>query len=164
MSEKKQMTDELSRRNVLKGAGVLGLGTLAVMTAEGMSGISEAFAGDMEHHHHAGPSNQTMTDSIHACIQTGDECTAHCIEVIKTGDTSLIDCMKSVQETVAFCSGFAYISASDSKYLNAMCELAITICSDCQKQCEKHAKHAQCKACGEACAECTKECKKHLKS
>ena len=162
MNEK--VEDGVSRRNVLKGAGALGLGALATMASSNIAGISEAFAADAGHHHHGGSTNQAMTNSIHACIQTGDECTAHCIEMIKSGDTSLIDCMKSVQETVAFCGGFAYISASNSKYLKAMCELAITICSDCQKECEKHAKHAQCKACGEACAACVKECKKHLKA
>jgi Cys-rich four helix bundle protein (predicted Tat secretion target) len=164
MNEQEQMTDELSRRSILKGAGALGLGALATMASGSVAGISEAFAADVEHHHHGGSTNRAMTDSVHACIKTGHECLAHCIEVIKSGDTSIIDCMKSVQETVAFCEGLAYISASNSKYLNAMCELAIRICSDCQKECEKHAKHAQCKACGEACAACVKECRKHLKT
>ncbi|MDX8394932.1 MAG: Csp1 family four helix bundle copper storage protein, partial [Mariprofundaceae bacterium] len=125
---------------------------------------SSVFAGEGHSHHHGGSTNKAMTDAVNACVQTGHECIAHCIELIKSGDSSIIDCMKSVQETVAFCSGHAYISASNSKYLNDMCELGIKICGDCQKECEKHAKkHAQCKACAEACAACVKECKKHLK-
>ncbi len=106
-----------------------------------------------------------MTDAVNNCVKTGNACIAHCLDLIKAGDASIIDCLKSVQETVAFCGGHAYLSASDSKHLDAMCELAIKICGDCQKECEKHAKkHAECKACGEACAVCVKECKAHLKA
>jgi len=163
MNEQTQTAAELSRRNILKSAGALGLGALATMAA-GKVGIPEAFAGDMEHQHHDAVPNQAMTDSIHACIKTGHECVAHGIGVIKSGDIKMADCLKAVQEMVAFTEGFAYHSASNSKYLNAMCELAITICIDSEKECEKYAKkHAACKACGEACAVCAKECKKHLK-
>lgn len=159
--------NELSqeRRNMLKGAGVLGLGALAGGAAATMAGASQVFAADMSHHHHGetGTKNKAMLDATYDCIQTGHECIAHCIELIKAGDTSIVDCMASVQETIAFCTAHVAISTGNSKYLNEMCELAIKICGDCQKQCEKHSKHPQCKACGEACAACVRECKKHLK-
>lgn len=148
------------RRKVLIGAGALGLGALAA-AATG-SGMPEAFAAGMHHH---GKKNQAMTDAVNNCVKTGNACTAHCLDLIKAGDTSIIDCLRSVQETVAFCGGHTYLSAADSKHLDAMCELAIKICGDCQKECEKHAKkHAECKACGEACGACVKECKAHLKA
>lgn len=155
----------LDRRTLLKGAGALGLGALAT-SAGSMMGMPAAWAGDMEHHHHHGDSpNKSMTAAMYACIQASNTCIAHCIELIKMGDATIIDCLKSAHETAAFCSAHAYLSASNSTHLNEMCELAIKICGDCQKQCEKHAdKHAQCKACGEACADCVKACKAHLQT
>ena len=163
MSEQNQMPAEhaVERRTVLKGAGVLGLGAIASTIAANMTGISNAFAAGMEHHHGSSHS-QAMIDAVNVCVNTGNTCAAHCLEVIKSGDLSIVDCMASVQETAAFSTALAYLAASNSKHLNAMCELAIEVCSDCQKQCEKHAKHAACKAYAEACAACVKACKEHL--
>ncbi len=103
-----------------------------------------------------------MTEALHNCLQAGQACIAHCIELIKAGDNSIVDCLKISQEAVAFCSGHAYMSAADSKYLDDMCKLSIKICTDCKAECEKHSQHAQCKASAEACAKCIEVCKKHL--
>lgn len=162
MSEVKEVIST-ERRDVLKGAGigVIGAGALA---ASSVAAVSEVFAADHGHHHamHGAP-NQEMTDTLHACIKAGNDCVAHCFELIKAGDTSIIDCMKSVQETVAFCTAHAAHSAYNSKYLDDLCKLSLKICADCQAQCEKHAKkHVQCKTCAESCAACIKVCKKHL--
>ncbi len=153
---------DMERRSVLKGAGALGLGALA---AGGMMGMPSAFAADMDmsHHHHGDAPNKEMTAAMYACVAASNACIAHCMELIKMGDTTIIDCLKSTHETAAFCSAHAYLSTANSRHLNAMCELAIQICGDCQKECEKHAdKHAACKACAEACADCVKACKAHL--
>ena len=152
----------LERRTVLKGAGALGLGAVVSTVMSGMPGISTALAADAGHHHHGGSPYKAMIDAVNVCVNTGTACAAHCMEVIKSGDLSIVDCMASVQETAAFSDAFAYLIAANSKHVNAMCELAINICGDCQKQCEKHAKHASCKAYAEACAACVKACKEHL--
>lgn len=165
MSEHDQISSEprFERRTILKGAGALGLGAVVSTVMSGMPGISTAFAADAGHHHHGGGSPyKAMTDAVNVCVNTGNTCAAHCLDVIKTGDLSIVDCMASVQETAAFSQAFAYLIAANSKHVNAMCELAIKICNDCQKQCEKHAKHESCKAYAEACAACVKACKEHL--
>lgn len=165
MDEQNRTPGELSveRRNVLKGAGMLGLGALASTLAGNMAGMSDALAAGMEHHHHHGGSqNRAMMDAVNVCVNTGPACAAHCLEVIRSGDLSIVDCMASVQETAAFSAAFAYLMAVNSRHLNDMCAVAIKICSDCQQQCEKHAVHAPCKAYAEACAACVRACRAHL--
>ncbi len=160
------MEDSVSieRRDVLKGAGVgvIAAGALAATT---VAGVSQVFAADHGHHHAMHSStDKEMVDTLHACIKAGNECVAHCFELIKAGDTSIAGCMKSVQETIAFCTAHATHAAYNSKYLDDLCRLSLKICEDCQAECERHAKkHVQCKTCAESCAACIRVCKKHLK-
>ena len=164
MSEHNQASEEplIERRTILKGAGALGLGAVVSTLAGNLAGVSPAFAAGAGHQHHGGSSYKAMADAVNACVNQGNACAAHCLEVIKSGDLTIADCMASVQETAAFSATLAYMTAVNSKHLNAMCELAIEVCGDCQKQCEKHSKHASCKAYAEACAACVKACKEHL--
>lgn len=118
----------IDRRELLLGtAGVVGLGALAAAT--GMGSISEAVAAEEHRHgageHQHGRKHQAMTDAMMDCVKKGNACIAHCLDLIKGGDTSIIDCLRSVQETTAFCSAHAYLSAADSRHLDAMCKLAI---------------------------------------
>lgn len=144
------------RRAMLKGAGALGATALAA-TALG----SGAMAAGMEGHHHhvTGGKHLELAKSLHHCVATAEACIDHCLDSFKTGDTSLADCAISVQETMAFCTAHAKLASYNSKYLKAMIELGLEVCSDCEKQCRKHEKHPECKACADACAACIKACK-----
>ena len=153
------------RRDVLKGAGMLGVGALAASTVASVSGLSEAFASEHGAHQHHMSKNTAMTDALYACVKAANLCEAHCIKLIKTGDLTMVDCLRSVTETKAFCEAHAYHSAAESKYLNDLCRLSLKICKDCMDECEKHAKkHIECKNCADTCANCIKACEAHLKA
>jgi len=157
----------LERRNVLKGAGVLGLGALATTAAGSMAAVSNAFAADghMHHGHATNSKNAKMIAALHECMRAGDICIDHCLMEFKAGDTAMADCARIVMEAGAFCSAHAKLTTLESAHVKEMCELSIKLCGDCEKECRKHEKkHASCKACADACAACITECKKYLKA
>lgn len=151
------------RRDLLMGAGALGVGALAASTL----GSAAAFAGDdhsMHHGHATGAKNAKMIAALHECMRTGDDCIHHCLMEFKAGDTAMADCARKVLETGAFCAAHAKLATLESAHMKAMCELSLKICADCEKECRKHEKkHSTCKACADACAACIKECKAYLK-
>lgn len=147
------------RRKALKTVGAMGAGLLAATTL-GNTASAEA----MKHHHHAISNKaQNLSKTLHDCVMTTEACINHCLDLFKTGDTSLADCAISVQETMAFCTAHAKLASYDSKFLKDMCELSIQVCGDCEKQCRKHdKKHVECKNCADSCAACIKACEAYL--
>jgi len=156
-----------ARRELLKGAGAVGLGafTLAAagnaFAAGNPAGGHAQMHGDMAGMAH-GPKNAEMVRSLHHCVMTAEVCIDHCLEMFKMGDTTLADCARSVSETMAFCDAHARMASLGAKRLKEMCELSIKMCSDCEESCRKHEKHPQCKGCADACADCIKICKAYL--
>ncbi len=149
-----------TRRTLLKGAG--GIAALAAMGA--LQPAAAAAVSEHQHHHNAVNDNRTrLIDSAMACLKTGDACAQHCIELFKSGDTSVAGCADSVQEMLATCTALTKLAAYDSRHLEQMVQLCLSVAEDCEKECRKHeAKHAECKACANACADCIKECKAYL--
>lgn len=148
-----------SRRALLKGAG--GVAALAAM---GVMQQAVAAASEHAHHHPASDDGRSrLVDSALACIKSGEACNAHCIELFKTGDTSVAGCADAVQEMLAACAALSKLAAYDSRHLKSMVQLCLDVCSDCEKECRKHeAKHAECKACADSCADCIKVSKAYL--
>ncbi|OIP98650.1 MAG: hypothetical protein AUK35_10480 [Zetaproteobacteria bacterium CG2_30_46_52] len=152
-----------ARRNLLKGAGVLGAGLL---TASAIG--SNAIAGEHDHHMmHGTPvgeaKNAALAKTLHACVAASELCLNHCLDMFKMGDTTMAECAISVSETMAFCTAHAKLASYDSKFLKDMCTLGIKVCADCEEKCKKHAKtQPLCKACGDSCAECITACKAYL--
>jgi len=149
------------RRDLLMGAGALGVGALAASLASG-----SAFAEEHSHKHdHAtGSKHKKLIAALHDCMRSGDDCIQHCLIEFKSGDTAMADCARIVLETIAYCTAHAKLATLDSANLKAMTELGIKMCGDCEKECRKHErKHSTCKDCADACAECIKECKAYLK-
>lgn len=151
------------RRAVLTAslAGAIGL---AAMSATGARA-----AEDHEHHgdhaghatHGAAPKHQALIDSALKCVGRGEVCVDHCLALMATGDTSLKDCMRSVQIMMPMCSALMRAAAFDTPRLKEIAKVCLDICADCEKECKKHAEHhAACKACMESCADCAAECKK----
>ncbi|MDX8401862.1 MAG: Csp1 family four helix bundle copper storage protein [Mariprofundaceae bacterium] len=160
MSKSKPNIDSTRRHLMREGASIMA----GIAIGAEMLNSSPAFAAGTSAHGHHMRKNTKMSDAIHHCIQAGDDCIAHCLDLIKEGDTSIIDCLRSAEQMRNFCQAHAYLAAADSPFLNDACKLAIKICGDCSKQCDKHAdKHAICKACRDACDACVKACKEHLK-
>lgn len=144
------------RRRLIIGAGVLGA-AIAVSNSP-LAGFANAAEG----HKHEGGKSGSMIEAIHGCVSAGEECLAHCLESFKVGDTAMAECAASVTQMLAFCEAHAKLVSLDSKYVKELCQLAINICGDCEKECRKHEKHPPCKGCADACKACIAECKKHI--
>lgn len=120
-----------------------------------------------EHAGHAGhqaPAKyEALVNSALACVARGDICVAHCIGTLAAGDTSLKDCLTSVQMMMPMCVALGRAAALDTPRLKEIVKVCLAVCEDCEKECKKHAEHhAACKACMESCGTCIAECKKVL--
>jgi Cys-rich four helix bundle protein (predicted Tat secretion target) len=144
----------LSRRAVVAASLAAGLVLPATRArAEMMTGS--------EHHHHGGAaSHQGLIDTALACVNRGEVCIAHCLDLLGQGDTSLADCSKAVAAMTPMCALLARYAALDAPRLKELAKVCIDVCDDCAKACEKHAsKHEACKACQASCQDCIKACK-----
>lgn len=141
-----------SRRNLLKGL----LATSAVVAA----GPVLAATDHSHHHHQMSKINKALVNIANECAQHGDECIDHCIELFKSGDTSVAKCAETVNEMIVMCRALAKMGTYQSEQLVAIAKICIDVCQVCADECGKHTKHAQCKACEQSCLECIEECKK----
>ena len=140
-----------SRREVLLGA-----------TAIAASMVTESAFSATEHKHmHHKNSNTEIIDAALDCVKTGQACNDHCIELIKSGDTSIADCMDVLTESLAMCNALAQMASYQSSHLPAVAKVCISVCEDCEKECRKHEdKHAACKACADSLMNVLKPVKK----
>ncbi len=121
----------------------------------------ETFAASEHYNHRGAPSNSGLIDSALDCVKKGIACSDHCIELVKQGDTSIADCLKTVTVMLPMCTALSKLASSKSRHLSSVAKVCIAVCEDCHEECKKHAeKHAECKACMESCAACIDECKK----
>jgi len=140
-----------SRREILMGAAAVAA-TLAT---------ESAFAGSGHEHHNMGSANDEIIKTALDCVETGLACNDHCITLLKEGDTSIVNCMDILSETLAMCNALAQMASYNSSHLPAVAKVCIDVCKDCEKECRKHEKkHAACKACADSCKACIKACKK----
>jgi len=145
--------ESASRRRLLKGL----VATSAVLAASPVLA-----AADHSHHQHHGSSmNKSLIKISNECAQHGDECVAHCIELFKTGDTTLAKCADTVNEMIVMCRALAKMATYESTELVAVAKVCMAVCQTCADECGKHAKtHENCKACADSCLECIEEIKK----
>lgn len=95
------------------------------------------------------------------CVDAGDECLQHCLDMLSAGDGTLADCAREVRQMVAVCAGAGPMAYAGGRRLAAFARLCADVCSDCEKACRKHeAEHDVCKRCAEACARFIAEAKK----
>jgi len=147
-----ELPENSSRRNLLLGA--------TAVTAALASGASFA-SSEHEHHHHGANSNTDLIDAALDCVKKGEACNDHCIELVKSGDTSIAECLDTVSVMLPMCSTLSKLASAQSKHLAEFAKVCIAVCEDCEKECKKHEdKHAECKACMKSCGDCIKQCKK----
>lgn len=166
---KAEVHSTLSRRQALAAAAALGAAATVVGTVRARAAGEEDHSGHEGHDGHAGHTMgakyQALINEAAACMNKGEVCIAHCIDLVKGGDTSLADCMKSVQTMLPMCAALVRLAALDAKRLKEFVAVCKDVCADCAAECKKHAeKHAACKACMESCEACIKECKVVLDS
>jgi len=144
----KNIEPSISRKKLLATAGT----AAAVLATNGVYAQHE--------HHHGGSKNSKIISTALDCVETGEICVSHCIDLMKNKDTSLVNCMEKVHETIAACKGLATLAAGNSPHLKEFAKVCMKICADCETECKKHAsKHPSCKDCADACRKCINACK-----
>jgi len=122
--------------------------------------VGAARAGEHDHHHHAG-AEAALTKAVADCIQKGQVCLDHCLQLLGNGEAEMAACAKSVSQMLALCTAVQQLANQNSRHLPKLAAVAMAACRDCEEECQKHADmHDACKACGESCAACYKECQK----
>jgi Cys-rich four helix bundle protein (predicted Tat secretion target) len=145
----------MNRRELLLGAASL------VAAASAGNVFAAADGGHVHHHHHPDAKSQALLDAVADCIQRGQVCLNHCLDLLGKGEKEMADCAKSVNQMMALCGAVQQLANQSSKYLPALAKVAMDACNDCAEACKKHAdKHEVCKACQDSCNACAKECKK----
>jgi Cys-rich four helix bundle protein (predicted Tat secretion target) len=108
------------------------------------------------------PELERAVETALACLQDGNDCIRHCVDLLGQGDTTLKNCMASVLDMTAVCAGLAKLAsyaATPDANLRAYAAACADYCRTCSAACKKHeGHHAPCKACMESCDECVKAC------
>jgi Cys-rich four helix bundle protein (predicted Tat secretion target) len=155
---------DVSRRGAL---ALVGAAAAGVASLTGLASRSEAQDHSEHDAHDIGSSDmskvarQAVIAAALLCVQRGEACIPHCIDLMAKGDASLKGCLKNVSAMMPMCSTLARFAALDAPRLKELAKLCSDVCEDCEKECKKHAQHHEvCRMCAESCAACVKECKK----
>ena len=151
-----------SRRSLILGAvaATTTLATNAIASSDEHNMHKGHKGHKMNHSNHKNPNEKAIDASLH-CVRQGNLCQDHCIDLIKDGDTSMIDCLNSVTEMLPMCETLSKLASLKSDLLPKFANVCIDACIACEKECKKHAHmHEACKNCAESCAACIVECKK----
>lgn len=149
----------MDRRSVLTGFTALAAAA-ATGTAGAVAMDEHAHHKGMHHEHHANPYKDLLAASS-ACLNAGEICLAHCIDLMSAGDIGMADCTHNVNQMLAVCRAVHALAAQESKHLPALARIATETCKSCMEACRKHADvHQQCKDCMVSCEACAKECGK----
>ncbi len=150
----------MERRDFFAKGASLTVGSLVAATA-GVAFAQGKKEKPSTHNHSApaGDKNKAVATASANCVQKGEECLEHCMEMLSTGDKSMAACAKSVRDMMVFCNALQKAANQNSKRTKALAKLAAEACKDCEDECRKHENMETCKACADACAECQKACK-----
>ena len=147
ISNKNRHPDDLDRRNL-----ILGMGAAAVAFAP----LASAMEGDGQHHakhDHSkhSPQQPDVLDAVNGCIDKGQRCITHCLQLFREGNVSVADCAAKVHEMQAICEAFSYLLAANSTHIKTAAALCDGVCDECADECRKHDQHIECRECAEAC-------------
>lgn len=145
----------MNRREMLRNVGIAAVSTAAVSTM-----ATAAFA-QHEHHAHAAGKYAALVSTSAECANAADACVAHCEELLRQGDKSIANCLKTSSQVAIVCGSLRSLAARNADLTPQMAKVALKACKDCEAECRKHEKtHAVCKTCGDSCAACAAECEK----
>lgn len=141
----------MDRRDALIGTGMLAFA--------GLAAAGEVGAEESPHAHH-GSHHKALADAAGTCVESGQACLHHCLELMSEGHKELGACAMSVTQMLSLCGALQDLATQDSRHLAKLASVAFDACQECEEACKKHAEeHEVCKRCGESCAACAKECK-----
>jgi len=153
----------MKRRDLVLGGGAVLL-TAGLARAEDPHtghGAHGAAAGDGAakdpHAGHGAAMKLPVLPATLACESLGEECVAHCFDVIAKGDTSIVGCARAVHEMLAVNDAVLRLAGSHSTHLKGVATATVPVYRACEAECRKHeAKHDICKLCGDACVQAVK--------
>ena len=64
--------------------------------------------------------DMALVNTVADCIAAGQACLSHCIRLLSTGDKSMGDCAKAVNDMLAICKASESLAANNSKHLKAI--------------------------------------------
>jgi Cys-rich four helix bundle protein (predicted Tat secretion target) len=103
----------------------------------------------------------SLAVTARACIDAGEECEDHCINMLSSGDKTMTECFASVRQMLPVCRTLEALAKLNSPRLKEYAKVCASYCRDCEKACKPHAAEmAVCKKCMEACAACASACEK----
>lgn len=157
----------MDRREMLKNAGALALGSFTTSALAAQTPASPAKPADVctndkmheHHHHHASNPYSKVIDTASTCIDKGNLCIAHCLMLLSDGEKEMAKCAQTVSQMLSTCTALQQLASQESKHVVEMAKLASAVCKECGDECKKHAdKHEACKNCLDACKACAKDC------
>lgn len=149
-----ESTHRLNRRELLLGAGIAAAAVTAPQVASAQHGHGHGDGHAMPHPHQA-----VISAALH-CIEMGQACMDHCLELFAANDNSVAACARNVQQMLPMCQTLSTFASLKSPHLAELAKVCIQVCGACEKECRKHElHHAACKACADSCVECIKACK-----
>lgn len=150
----------MKRRDFLKTTSLLA----------GASFVSQAYASQaMKHAMHTKTKREhkdwiKVRSTASECIQKGQVCVSHCIELLSQGNREMAECLSAVQNMLALCTAMVQVSSQGSlkgKALKQFASACVETCQLCSDACKPHSKHhEECKDCMESCLQCIDACKK----
>lgn len=141
----------MDRRELLKMA--------ASATLAGLASSAVAENHEHVHHDHTNNPHAKLIEATGTCIEKGNLCLTHCIQLLGEGKTEMSACAKSVMQMLTTCTALQELASQESTHVKELAKLASTVCKECEVECKKHAdKHQACKDCLDACKDCNKEC------
>lgn len=148
----------MNRRELMSVAGS------AVFVAAASTAYAEDdHAGHMAMAMPMSPAPQSLIDAAYNCVKSGQTCLNHSLSNLATGETMLANCARMTDQMIVGCAALAKLATVGSAHLHDAARLAMALCEDCEKECNKHAEmHQACKACAESCAITIQECRKLL--
>ena len=96
--------------------------------------------------------NATLVDAGADCIKAGEICLEHCLQQLRAGDKSMVQCSEAVSAMLPMCRALVALAIQGSQHLKAHAALCAKVCRDCEAACKVHAGHHEpCKHCMETC-------------
>jgi Cys-rich four helix bundle protein (predicted Tat secretion target) len=139
----------LSRRSLLGGSAAAALGATVGLTreasaqttgaAKSLGSIPKAIPGLPAHGPYAG-----LVAATRACQVKGEACLRHCIGQLSKGDTSLVDCIKTVSAMLPICRALERYASISAKHLRELASLCTRVTSECETECLTHQDHPRC--------------------
>src|SRR5207302_1574140 len=81
----------------------------------------------------------SLAQTARACVEAGNECFDHCVNMLSHGDNTMAECFAAVRQMLPVCEGLEQLAKLNSPHLKQYAAVCATYCRDCEKACKPHA-------------------------